>query len=101
LGPIIKTENFKLEANYRRIGTDYRFVNQATQGASDQEGFFLLTEYRPWQEITLDPATLPEDSVHTSPEELRVEVSVGGELKDMDFLIHVKPRPIMMGPPKK
>ena len=53
LGPIIKAENFKLEANYRRIGTDYRFVNQATQGASDQEGFFLLTEYRPWKEITL------------------------------------------------
>ena len=52
-GPMIKTENFKLEANYRRIGTDYHFVNQATQVGSDQEGFFLLTEYRPWKEITL------------------------------------------------
>ncbi len=52
-GPMIRTENFKLEANYRRIGTDYRFVNQATQGESDQEGFFLLTEYRPWRELTL------------------------------------------------
>jgi hypothetical protein len=52
-GPMIKTENFRLEANYRRIGTDYHFVNQATQVGSDQEGFFLLTEYRPWKEITL------------------------------------------------
>jgi hypothetical protein len=52
-GPMIKTENFKLEANYRRIGTDYRFVNQATQVETNQEGFFLLTEYRPWKEITL------------------------------------------------
>jgi len=52
-GPMIKTETFRLEANYRRIGTDYRFVNQATQEASDQEGFFLLTEYRPWKELTL------------------------------------------------
>ena len=52
-GPIIKTETFRLEANYRRIGTDYRFVNQATQGESDQEGYFLLAEYKPWQEITL------------------------------------------------
>lgn len=52
-GPIIKTEDFKLEANFRHIGTDYRFVNQATQGASDQEGFFLLSEYKPWKELTL------------------------------------------------
>jgi len=52
-GPIIKTDNFRLEANYRRIGTEYRFVNQATQGEGDQEGFFLLTEYRPWKELTL------------------------------------------------
>ncbi len=52
-GPMIRTENFKLEANYRRIGTDYRFVNQATQGESDQEGYFLLAEYKPWRELTL------------------------------------------------
>ncbi len=52
-GPMIRTENFTLEANYRRIGTDYRFVNQATQGESDQEGFFVLAEYHPWKELTL------------------------------------------------
>lgn len=51
-GPLVKTETFKLEANYRRIGTDYRFVNQATQGESDQEGFFLIAEYKPWEELT-------------------------------------------------
>ncbi len=53
VGPLLKTENFKLEANYRRIGTDYRFVNEATQAERDQEGFFLLAEYRPWKELTL------------------------------------------------
>jgi hypothetical protein len=53
LGPLLQTEKFKLEANYRRIGTDYHFVNEATQGERDQEGFFLLTEYRPWKELTL------------------------------------------------
>ena len=53
LGPLLTTEKFKLEANYRRIGTDYHFVNEATQGERDQEGFFLLTEYRPWKELTL------------------------------------------------
>jgi hypothetical protein len=51
-GPMIESETFRLEANYRRIGTDYRFVNQATQGESDQEGFFLLAEYKPWKELT-------------------------------------------------
>jgi hypothetical protein len=52
-GPIIKTENFKLEANYRRFGTDYQFVNQSTQVESDQQGYFLLAEYKPWRELTL------------------------------------------------
>jgi hypothetical protein len=44
---------------------------------------------------------LPEDSVFTSPEEIKSEVPVGGERKEMDFLIHVKPRPMIMGPPKQ
>jgi hypothetical protein len=52
-GPMIQTENFKIEANYRRVGTGYHFVNQATQWETDQEGFFLSTEYRPWKELTL------------------------------------------------
>lgn len=51
LGPVLRTTNFKLETNYRRIGTDYRFVNEATQGERDQEGFFLMVEYRPWKEL--------------------------------------------------
>jgi hypothetical protein len=53
LGPMIRINNFKLQANYRRIGTDYRFVNEATQGLKDQQGLFVLAEYTPWQDVTL------------------------------------------------
>jgi hypothetical protein len=52
-GPLLKTEKIKFEANFRRIGTDYRFVNEATQAVKDQEGLFSLAEYRPWKELTL------------------------------------------------
>lgn len=73
-GPMIRTENFKLEANYRRIGTDYRFVNEATQGGSDQEGFFLLTEYRPWRELTLfGNADRYHDNVSDKPDRNRTD----------------------------
>jgi len=78
LGPRIRTENFKLEANYRRIGTDYRFVNQATQGESDQEGFFLLTEYRPWRELTLfGNADRYHDNVSDKPDRNRTDQTRG------------------------
>lgn len=50
-GPMIESETFRLEANYRRIGTDYRFVNQATQGESDQEGFFSLPNISPGRSL--------------------------------------------------
>jgi hypothetical protein len=53
LGPIINNETFRFEANFRRIGTDYHFVNLATQGESDQEGLFFLTEYRPLKGLAL------------------------------------------------
>jgi hypothetical protein len=53
LGPIIKGERARIEANYRRIGTDYRFVNEATQLERDQEGAFVLAEIKPIQDITL------------------------------------------------
>jgi len=77
-GPKIKTENFRFEANYRRIGTDYRFVNQATQGASDQEGFFLLTEYRPWKEVTLfGNADRYHDNVSDKPDLNRTDNTRG------------------------
>ena len=52
-GPIIRLNHFKLEANYRRIGTNYRFVSEATQGQKDEEGFFLSAEHNPWRDITL------------------------------------------------
>ena len=53
LGPIIRTEKFRLEANFRRIGTNYHFVNDITQADRDQQGLFLLAEYRPWKELSL------------------------------------------------
>jgi hypothetical protein len=53
LGPIINNETFRFEASLRRIGTDYHFVNLATQGDSDQEGLFFLTEYRPLKGLAL------------------------------------------------
>jgi hypothetical protein len=52
-GPIVNTERFRVEANFRRIGTDYRFVSDASQSETDQEGFFLLTEYRPSNSVVL------------------------------------------------
>ena len=69
---------------------------------TDEDGKFIFENILPGNyKMRLDPATLPEDSVYTSPEELKFEVLVGGELKDMNFLIYEKPRPIIMGPPKK
>ncbi len=78
LGPIVKTENFNFEVNYRRIGTDYRFVNRATQGESDQEGLFLLAEYRPWKEITLfGNADRYHDNVSDKPAMNRIDNTRG------------------------
>ena len=51
--------------------------------------------------LKLDPTMLPEDSVFSSPEGLKFEVPVRGERKDMDFSIPVKPRPMIMEPPKQ
>jgi hypothetical protein len=69
---------------------------------TDQDGMFILENVLPGEYIMKsDPSTLPEDAVFTSPEELKFEVPVGGELKDMDFLIFVKPRRIIIGPPKQ
>jgi hypothetical protein len=69
---------------------------------TDEAGKFIFENILPGEYILkLDPATLPEDSVFTSPEESTVQLAVGGDLKDMNFLIHVKPRPIIIGPPKK
>lgn len=78
VGPRMRTEKFNLEANYRRIGTDYRSVNQATQGESDQEGFFLLTEYRPWRELTLfGNADRYQDNVSDKPDRNRTDYTRG------------------------
>jgi hypothetical protein len=67
---------------------------------TDQDGMFILENVLPREYVMKsDPTTLPEDAVFTSPAELRFEVPVGGELKDMDFLIFVKPRRIIIGPP--
>ena len=52
IGPLLSGRNFKFETNYRRIGTDYRFVNEATQAERDQEGLFGVGEYRLWGDAT-------------------------------------------------
>ena len=52
-GPIIRTEKFNLEANYRYVGTNYRFVSEFTQIERDQEGYFLLMEYKPWKYFSI------------------------------------------------
>jgi hypothetical protein len=53
VGSVIDKETLRLEANYRRIGTDYHFVNQVSQGETDQKGIFILAEYRPWKGLAL------------------------------------------------
>jgi hypothetical protein len=69
---------------------------------TDGDGKFIFENVLPGAyQMRLDPSTLPGDPVYTSPEELKFEVPVGGELKDTIFLIYVKPRPIMIGPPKQ
>jgi SdrD B-like domain len=69
---------------------------------TDEDGKFTFENVIPGEyTLKLDPATLPEDAVLTSPAELKSQLPVGAEIKDMNFLIHVKPRPISIGPPKK
>jgi hypothetical protein len=46
LGPIIRTEKLNLEANYRYVGTDYRFLSRDTQIEEDEKGIFSTFRYR-------------------------------------------------------
>lgn len=69
---------------------------------TDDEGRFIFENILPGEyTLKLDPASLPEDTVFTSPEELKIEILPGGELKEKNFLIQIKPRPIIIGPPQK
>lgn len=45
-GPLIATDKLKLEANYRYIGSNYRFVSPATQIEEDEKGIFSSLRYR-------------------------------------------------------
>lgn len=45
-GPIIRTEKLNLEANYRYVGTGYRFVSKDTQTEEDEKGIFSTFRYR-------------------------------------------------------
>jgi hypothetical protein len=95
--------NGKLDPGEKGI-SDVLVLSQPGDSNSytDEDGRFVFENILPGAYILkLGPATLPEDSVFTSPGGLKFEVPVGGERKDMDFLIHVKPRPIIMGPPKQ
>lgn len=51
LGPVIRIPKLSLDANFRHIGTNYHPFSRFY--ASDQQGFFLSTEYRPWEFLSL------------------------------------------------
>jgi hypothetical protein len=69
---------------------------------TEEDGKFTFENILPGEyTLKLDPNTLSKDAVFTSPSDLKLKLPVGGDLKDMDFMIHIKPRPIMIGPPKK
>jgi hypothetical protein len=78
LGPVINKETFRFEANYRRIGTDYHFVDQMSQGETDQEGLFILAEYRPWKGLALfGNADHYHDNVSNKPDKNTTENAHG------------------------
>jgi hypothetical protein len=95
--------NGKIDPGERGISDVLVLLEPGNNNAyTDEEGKFIFENILPGTyKMELDPATLSEDAVYTSPGELEFEVPVGGELKDMNFLIYVKPRPIIMGVPKK
>jgi hypothetical protein len=69
---------------------------------SDEEGTFIFENVLPGSYLLKpDAVTLPEEGVITTSPELNFNVTVGAELQDMNFLIYVKPRPIIIGPPKQ
>jgi hypothetical protein len=69
---------------------------------TDEDGRFIFENILPGEyQLKIDPATLPADSVFTSPSELRFQIRVGEEVKGTNFFLHVKPRPIIFGPPKQ
>ncbi len=69
---------------------------------TDEEGRFSFENILPGEyTLKLDAVSLPENSAFTSPEELKLQITPGAESKGQNFLIHIKPRAILMGPPKK
>jgi hypothetical protein len=69
---------------------------------TDEEGNFVFDNILPGEyTMRIDPATLPEEIVFTSPSELNLQIGVGAEQKDLLFLFHIKPRPIRIGPPSR
>ena len=69
---------------------------------TDEEGRFTFENILPGDySLKLDPSSLPADAVMTSASESSLHLAVGGDVKDNDFLIHVKPRPVIIGPPTK
>ncbi|MDH7500903.1 MAG: SdrD B-like domain-containing protein, partial [candidate division NC10 bacterium] len=62
---------------------------------TDEEGNFLLEGLRGGTyQLTLDPASLPEEA-EIAPRSLTVSLPIGEELKDLHFLVHIKPRPVI------
>jgi len=63
---------------------------------SDDEGNFLLENQRGGTyRITLDLASVAEGAEMTSEESLTASLPIGGELAHLNFLVHIKPRPVI------
>ena len=63
---------------------------------SDDEGNFSLENLRGGTyRIRLDLASVAEGAEITSEEFLAASLPIGGELSDLNFLIHIKPRPVI------
>lgn len=63
---------------------------------TDEEGKFLFEGLRGGTyQLTLDPSSLPEGAEITPKESLTVSLPIGEELSGVNFLVHIKPRPVI------
>jgi hypothetical protein len=63
---------------------------------TDEDGNYLFENLRGGDyRLSLDPASLPEGAGFTSPETLLASLPTGGELTSLNFLVHIRPRPVI------
>lgn len=76
IGPLIRHERFILDANYRRIGTNYAPLERF--GLTDREGYFTTTTIRPWQPTTLFGSfERSHDNLRRDPKKARTTLTNG------------------------